>query len=130
MKVKGRLKLKDHDKKQVCVLCNETFTGWGNNPHPLAEEGVACNSCNFEKVVPARMKDMDKDEIVKEEKLEDGVYVDVALNTLIEVLGAETFARELAQALPTDLLMKNLEYIAKKHDVEDLIVSGIHESQR
>lgn len=71
MKIKAKLKLKDHDKEQVCVLCNETFTGWGNNPHPLAEEGVACNSCNFEKVVPTRIKAMNKDEIVKEEKLED-----------------------------------------------------------
>lgn len=129
MKIKAKLKLKDHDKEQVCVLCNETFTGWGNNPHPLAEEGVACDSCNFEKVVPARMKAMgfamDKDEIVKEEKLEDAdIRVAYKLyEDLEEAIGAELLLKEVVKSLNAEQLTEVLEYIAKMHDLEDLVES-------
>lgn len=39
----------------VCCLCFEKFVGYGNNPMPLAE-GLCCDKCNAEKVIPARME--------------------------------------------------------------------------
>jgi len=48
-----------------CVLCNEEIKGdvvngialpYGNNPHPLADEGKCCDDCNMFKVIPARME--------------------------------------------------------------------------
>ena len=48
----------------ICVLCNEEIKGdvvngialpYGNNPHPLADEGKCCDDCNMFKVIPARM---------------------------------------------------------------------------
>ena len=41
----------------VCVLCKETFTGWGNNPDPLAKEGVCCDQCDMDKVIPKRIEE-------------------------------------------------------------------------
>ena len=46
-----------------CVLCGKVFEGYGNNPEPLARESKdarACDECNFGKVVPARMKEVQK----------------------------------------------------------------------
>lgn len=34
-------------KVQKCVICGKKFTGYGNNPSPLKEKGVCCNSCNL-----------------------------------------------------------------------------------
>ena len=45
------------DKKFICVLCNEVFDGYGNNPEPLAEEGRCCDKCNNE-VIARRFVDM------------------------------------------------------------------------
>ncbi len=42
-------------KKKTCVICGKKFEGWGNNPYPLAKEGLCCDECNF-KVVQARLK--------------------------------------------------------------------------
>jgi hypothetical protein len=49
----------DKDNSQVCVLCKESFAGWGNNPEPLAkyEEGVCCDQCDMDKVIPQRIKE-------------------------------------------------------------------------
>ena len=47
----------DRDNSQVCVLCKETFTGWGNNPEPLAKEGVCRDKCDMEKVIPKRIEE-------------------------------------------------------------------------
>lgn len=44
------------EKIQKCVLCGKKFHGWGNNPSPLKFEGVCCDNCNLNKVVPARLK--------------------------------------------------------------------------
>lgn len=46
------------NKKKIkkCCICNQKFTGYGNNPRPVKETGEACDDCNFHIVVPARIK--------------------------------------------------------------------------
>jgi|TARA_R100000482_G_scaffold91759_1_gene37816 hypothetical protein len=46
----------DDNKIKICVICKEEFTGWGNNPAPIKEEGECCDTCDNEKVIPARME--------------------------------------------------------------------------
>ena len=53
MNIEKRLLKKDELK--TCVLCHETFTGDGNNAAPLAD-GLCCDKCNIDRVVPERMK--------------------------------------------------------------------------
>ena len=38
----------------TCILCGKKIVGPGNNPQPLVQEGVCCDSCNYIKVIPAR----------------------------------------------------------------------------
>lgn len=40
--------------KQVCVICNKEFEGWGNNAEPV-KEGVCCDECNNSVVISARI---------------------------------------------------------------------------
>lgn len=44
---------KDHT--HVCPICGNTFTGYGNNPYPIAEEGRCCDDCNRSYVLPMRI---------------------------------------------------------------------------
>ena len=47
------------DEVWKCVLCKEHFTGYGNNPDPLAMgKGECCDVCNTNQVIPARIKMM------------------------------------------------------------------------
>ena len=46
------------EEEKTCVICNEKFTGWGNNPSPIKDEGECCNKCDNEKVIPARVEKM------------------------------------------------------------------------
>ena len=47
------------DNPLVCSLCGEKFTGWGNNPSPLADvDDRCCDDCNWIKVIPARLEAM------------------------------------------------------------------------
>lgn len=39
-----------------CVICQDPYYGYGNNPAPLREEGSCCDECNMEYVIPARLK--------------------------------------------------------------------------
>lgn len=56
-------------KIESCCLCGKLFTGYGNNPWPLASNGCrCCDECNLNKVVPARIRLMNqKDKETKEE---------------------------------------------------------------
>lgn len=49
---------------QVCCICGEEFTGWGNNPWPVVSpdtklrkdaDDVCCDKCNRNFVIPARI---------------------------------------------------------------------------
>jgi hypothetical protein len=44
-------------KKRTCVICGGSFFGMGNNPHPYGDddEDRACDACNNEAVIPARI---------------------------------------------------------------------------
>jgi hypothetical protein len=46
-------------KTYKCVLCDETFKGYGNNPAPLKKTGRCCDFCNS-KVVMARISEINK----------------------------------------------------------------------
>jgi len=47
----------------ICCICDEAiwspafkYNDFGNDAYPLYEEGRACNACNREFVIPARME--------------------------------------------------------------------------
>ena len=44
------------NNEKTCCICGKTFTGWGNNPWPVAEDGECCDECNIIKVIPARLE--------------------------------------------------------------------------
>jgi hypothetical protein len=37
-----------------CSICQQPFVGYGNNPDPV-NDGVCCNDCNDNVVIPARL---------------------------------------------------------------------------
>jgi hypothetical protein len=39
----------------TCCICNEDFSGFGNNPQPLKKRGRCCDRCNIEKVLALRI---------------------------------------------------------------------------
>lgn len=52
------------ESEYVCCICGKKFTGWGNNPYPVVKtEGArCCDECNDEKVIPARIMTIYKEE--------------------------------------------------------------------
>ena len=51
-----------------CCLCGEICDcPYGNNPFPLATDGVCCSACNSSKVIPARMKGIISTKILKDD---------------------------------------------------------------
>ena len=49
------------DNTKMCCICGCEFTGWGNNPWPVAESGECCEYCNDTKVIVARLQLMRKE---------------------------------------------------------------------
>ena len=43
-------------RRYKCVLCEKTFSGYGNNAQPITE-GRCCDDCNLIKVIPKRLED-------------------------------------------------------------------------
>lgn len=43
---------------KTCCICGATYYGWGNNAWPVDNEGRCCDECNFNVVIPARLRDM------------------------------------------------------------------------
>lgn len=40
---------------KTCCICGKKFKEYGNNPAPVKDEGLCCDDCNFNVVIPARM---------------------------------------------------------------------------
>ena len=52
---------------KICCICGQLFSGWGNNPWPVADKGECCSICNLTTVIPARFEQMKKEETTSEE---------------------------------------------------------------
>jgi hypothetical protein len=46
----------NESKVNICCLCGEPYTGYGNDPWPVKDEGRCCNGCNTSLVIPERLK--------------------------------------------------------------------------
>lgn len=53
------------DTTQKCVICGETFDGYGNNAEPV-KKGICCDVCNVKYVIPARINKMHDSKKVKD----------------------------------------------------------------
>lgn len=53
--------IKEAYEKHKCILCGKEFDGWGNNAWPI-KDGICCDECNAEKVIPARLAKLYKKE--------------------------------------------------------------------
>lgn len=42
-----------------CSICKNELMGFGNNAEPINSE-KCCDTCNFTKVIPARLKELEK----------------------------------------------------------------------
>lgn len=47
-------------EKTNCCICGKEIKGYGNNPWPVKKEGLCCDECNSEVVIPARIMNMYK----------------------------------------------------------------------
>lgn len=41
--------------ENVCCICGKKLEEYGNNPAPVKDDGLCCDKCNLEIVIPARM---------------------------------------------------------------------------
>lgn len=48
------------NKFYTCCICGKEFNDWGNNPWPvvLDPDAKCCDDCNWKKVIPARIKEI------------------------------------------------------------------------
>ena len=47
---------------KICCICGQVFLGYGNNPWPVEENGECCDTCNFQVVIPERLKRMKEED--------------------------------------------------------------------
>lgn len=47
-------KILEDSSKNVCCICNNKYTGYGNNPAPYKNDGECCDDCNLIHVLPLR----------------------------------------------------------------------------
>lgn len=47
-------------RKYICSICGEEHIGYGHNPNPITIDGECCDKCNATIVIPARIKECTK----------------------------------------------------------------------
>lgn len=60
--------IKEAYEKHRCVICGKEFDGYGNNAEPI-KDGICCDKCNQEKVIPARINNLKLKEDVENKEI-------------------------------------------------------------
>lgn len=53
--------MEKYNQRGVCSICGNDYYNYGNNAKPV-NDGRCCNKCNLEKVIPARLQKMKKED--------------------------------------------------------------------
>ena len=136
--------IKEAYEKHKCILCGKEFDGWGNNAWPI-KDGICCDECNAEKVIPARLAQLYKNKSkLKEDKEEkeipdisvkdDTLTVDIDKEPEVEITDGEKepceecekFDSKLKGFLDTFLKTQDLE--TEGEEEKDLFVKLFHET--
>ena len=48
------------NRKYICSICGKEHIGYGHNPNPITIDGECCDKCNATIVIPARIKECTK----------------------------------------------------------------------
>ena len=102
---------------QKCVICKKEFVGYGNNPWPIKKRGVCCNECNYEIVLPARIKGINRIEDAEVIRIDD--IIDPLIKDEKEAIIGYNKALEQAQLLNDTKLIELLNHI-KNEEVEHI----------
>lgn len=101
-----------------CVLCGENCMGWGdkkqygNNPQPLAE-GQCCDRCNADKVIPARLTNVENEKITRDEPcFTDLIYesYDDSLGENVDVINIDELREYINNKISGITDAKKLEF--------------------
>ena len=66
----------DESKEQkVCSICGETYTGYGNSAWPI-NSGYCCDTCNYLKVIPARLAQLRKSDEANNKNIKESTLID------------------------------------------------------
>lgn len=86
--------IKEAYEKHKCVICGHDFEGYGNNAWPI-KDGICCDECNTEKVIPARLEQITVSKKLKEDKdIPDITVKDDTLSVNIDDTPVEGEAKE------------------------------------
>ena len=75
--------IKEAYEKHKCILCGKEFDGWGNNSWPI-KDGICCDECNEEKVIPARIAKLYKKDLKEDKDIPDITVKDDVLSVDID----------------------------------------------
>lgn len=64
------------DDKHVCSICGKEFDGLGNNAEPV-NDGLCCDKCNNDIVIPRRLADLDKKKLIDVKKKVESFLNDI-----------------------------------------------------
>lgn len=64
------------DDKHVCSICGKEFDGFGNNAEPV-NDGLCCDKCNNDIVIPRRLADLDKKKSIDVKKKVESFLNDI-----------------------------------------------------
>ncbi len=130
--------IKEAYEKHKCVICGKDFDGWGNNAWPI-KDGICCDECNAEKVIPERLKQLNLKEEKEEKEIPDisvkdnTLTVDIDKEPEVEITDGEKESCEECEEFDSklkgflDAFLKTQDLEAEGEEEKDLFVKLFHE---
>lgn len=131
--------IKEAYEKHKCVICGKDFDGWGNNAWPV-KDGICCDECNAEKVIPERLKQLNLKEDKEEKEIPDisvkdnTLTVDIDKEPEVEITDGEKEPCEKCEEFDSklkgflDAFLKTQDLEAEGEEEKDLFVKLFHET--
>lgn len=131
--------IKEAYEHHKCVICGKDFDGWGNNAWPI-KDGICCDECNREEVIPARLKQLYLKEDKEEKEIPDisvkdnTLTVDIDKEPEVETTDGEKESCEECEEFDTklknflDAFLKTQDLETEGEEEKDLFVKLFHET--
>ena len=73
-KSKTKNEADESNEQKVCSICGATYTGYGNSAWPI-NSGYCCDTCNYLKVIPARLAQLRKSDEANNKNIKESTLI-------------------------------------------------------
>lgn len=126
-KLKTKNEADESNEQKICSICGKAYTGYGNSAWPI-NSGYCCDTCNYSKVIPARLAQLRKSDESNNKNIKESTLINKNTEDFEDLVKRDfqNYIEDTYNIQNVQELADRLEHVTEE-DINDYFTSLFYE---